>query len=148
MNFSKHEDNVYNSGSLKSSYIEENNSFLSKKSWLFISHKILDSLNFSILILIVIFSSISFNSQSRWTNLYSMLKDIRTINNNLIDYISTTEELYIKEIDQLDNIKQTTSKDLIYLYKNIELEKINSLTNFLINIRKGIQEGKYQRGYL
>ena len=148
MNFGKHEDNFYNFGVFRSSFTESNNSSLSRKSKLFISHKILDSLNISILILIFIISFICFNSQSRWTDFYTMMKDMRTINNNLIDYISITEESYIREIDQLDNLKQTTSKDLIYLYKNIELEKINSLSQYFINIRKGIKEGQYQRGYL
>ena len=111
-------------------------------------HKIINSINISLIILISILSFLSFNSQREWTNLYSLMKDIRIINNSLFDYISIIEEQYINEIDKLDNFKKTTSKDLIYITNKSEQQKINKINKFFFNLRKGIQEGRYQRGNL
>ena len=58
------------------------------------THKIFNSINISLLILIFILSFLSFNSQRKWTMLYKNLAKIRSDNNNLIDYISKTEEFY------------------------------------------------------
>ena len=58
---------------------------------------------------------ISFDNQRNWTNTYELLSTIKINNNNLIDYISKTEEFYIGEIETLNNYKKATPKDLIYL---------------------------------
>ena len=55
-------------------------------------HKILNSINISLLILIFILSFLSLNSQKKWTSFYKNLAKTRLYNNNLIDYISKTEE--------------------------------------------------------
>ena len=110
-------------------------------------HKIFNSLNFSLLILIVILSFLSFNSQRKWTNIYKNLAKTRSNNNNLIDYISKTEELYINEIESLNKLKKTTPKDLIYLDKEISKQKKNKLVKSIKNIQDGLQDSKYQRGY-
>ena len=77
-----------------------------------------------------------------------MMKYMRSSNNDLVDQISITEELYINEIDKLNNFKKTTSKDLIYIKNDIKKQKINKFIQFFLNLMKGIQEGRYQRGNL
>ena len=102
------------------------NQINSKKISLFnlkLIHKIFNSINISLLILIFILSFLSFNSQRKWTILYKNLAKTRSNNNNLIDYISKTEEFYINEIESLNTLKKTTPKDLIYLDKQITKEK-------------------------
>ena len=86
-------------------------------------HRIFDSLNISFLILIFILSFLSFNSQRKWTNIYKNLAKTRANNNNLIDYISKTEEFYINKIESLNTFKKATPKDLIYLDKQITQNK-------------------------
>ena len=110
-------------------------------------HRILDSINISLLILIFILSFISFNSQKKWTSIYKNLAKTRSNNNNLIDYISRTEEYYINKIETLDNLKKTTPKDLIYLNKQITKEKKNNFNKKINYIQKGLKDSKYQRGY-
>ena len=110
-------------------------------------HRILDSINISLLILIFILSFISFNSQKKWTSIYKNLAKTRSNNNNLIDYISRTEEYYINKIETLDNLKKTTPKDLIYLNKQITKKKKNNFNKKIIYIQKGLKDSKYQRGY-
>ena len=39
------------------------------------------------------------------------------MNNNLIDFISKTEEFYISELESLNTYRKTKPKDLIYLDK-------------------------------
>ena len=56
-------------------------------------------------------------------NIYKNLVKTRTNNNNLIDYISKTEEFYINEIESLNTLKKTTPKDLIYIDRQITKEK-------------------------
>ena len=77
-------------------------------------HRIFDSVNISLLILIFILSFLSFNSQRKWTSIYKNLLKTRANNNNLIDYISKTEEFYINKIESLNSFKKATPKDLIY----------------------------------
>ena len=54
-------------------------------------HKLFDTINISLLILIFILSFLSFDSQRKWSNIYKVLSNTRVINNNLIDKISKTE---------------------------------------------------------
>ena len=121
-----------------------------KKNQLFntkLIHSILDSINISILILIFILSFISFNSQREWTNFYRNLAKTRAKNNNLIDYISKTEEFYIQEIESLKTFKKTTPKDLLYLDKQITNQKENYLIQKINNISDGLKDSRYQKGY-
>ena len=110
-------------------------------------HRILDSINISLLILIFVLSFISLNSQKKWTSIYKNLAKTRLNNSNLIDYISRTEEYYINKIETLDNLKKTTPKDLIYLNKQITKEKKNNFNKKINYIQKGLKDSKYQRGY-
>tara|TARA_Y100001968_G_C19040288_1_gene564155 strand:+ start:145 stop:576 length:432 start_codon:yes stop_codon:yes gene_type:complete len=110
-------------------------------------HKIINSINISLIILISILSFLSFNSQREWTNIYKNLAKTRLNNNNLIDYISKTEEFYINEIESLKKIKKTTPKDLIYLDKQISNQKRNKLIKIIKYIQDGLNDSKYQRGY-
>ena len=132
----------------KYSYLRINSFPMSGNSRIFIFHKIINVLNLSVLILLFTFSFLSLNGQRKWTNFYSLMIDLRTINNNLIDFISITEELYINEIDKLDNFKKTTSKDLIYVSENIKQKEIKKISQYFLNFKRGIQEGIYQKGNL
>ena len=82
-----------------------------------LANKIIDTINFSLLILVFTFSFLSLNSQRKWSNIYSNLTKTKINNNNLIDYIANTERFYIVELESLSTIKKTTPKDLIYLEK-------------------------------
>ena len=110
-------------------------------------HKILNSVNISLLILIFILSFISFNSQRKWTSIYKNLAKLRSNNNNLIDYISKTEEFYINEIESLNTFKKATPKDLIYLEKQITKNKNNYLNKKIKFMKDGLKDSKYQKGY-
>ena len=110
-------------------------------------HKILDSINFSFIILIFILSFLSLNSQRNWTNIYRNLAKTRSNNNNLLDYISRTEQFYINEIESLNILKKTTPNDLIYLDKQIPKKKKNKLIKFIKYIRDGLKDSKYQKVY-
>ena len=110
-------------------------------------HKIFNSINISLLLLIFILTFLSFDSQKKWTNIYKNLVKTRLNNNNLIDYISKTEEFYIKEIESLNTLKKTTPKDLIYLNKQITKQKKNKLIKNIKFIQDGLKDSKYHRGY-
>ena len=110
-------------------------------------HKIFNSINISLLILIFILSFLSFNSQRKWTSFYKNLAKTRLNNNNLIDYISKTEEFYIYEIESLNTFKKTTPKDLIYLDKQVSKKKKNKLIKNIKYIQAGLEDSKYLRGY-
>ena len=110
-------------------------------------HKIFNSINISLIILISILSFLSFDSQRKWTNIYKNLAKTRSNNNNLIDYISKTEEFYIDEIESLNTFKKTTPKDLIYLDKQINKQKKSKLIRKIKYIQDGLKDSKYQRGY-
>ena len=112
-----------------------------------LTHKIFNSINISLLILIFILSFLSFNSQRKWTILYNNLTKIRSNNNNLIDYISKTEEFYIDEIESLNTFKKTTPKDLIYLDKRITKKKKNRVIKYIKYFQDGLKDSRYQRGY-
>ena len=110
-------------------------------------HRIFDSVNISLLILIFILSFLSFNSQRKWTSIYKNLLKTRANNNNLIDYISKTEEFYINEIESLNTFKKATPKDLIYLDNQITQNKNNYLNKKIEFIKDGLKDSKYQKGY-
>ena len=123
--------------------ISDNKNFLNLK----LAHKIFDSINLSLLSLIFILSFLSFNSQREWTSIYNHLASTRSANNNLIDYISKTEEFYIKKLESLDSLKKTTPKDLIYLPKEIFRDKKNNLVRRMKYIKFGLKDSIFQRGY-
>ena len=138
-----------NENSLKNNFYDANK-ITSKKIKLFnlkFIHRIFDSLNISLLILIFILSFLSFNSQRKWTSIYKNLLKTRANNNNLIDYISKTEEFYINEIESLNIFKKATPKDLIYLDKQITQNKNNYLNKKIKFIKDGLKDSKYQKGY-
>ena len=122
----------------------------SKKILLFnlkLIHKILNSINISLLSLIFILSFLSFDNQRKWTNIYKNLAKTRLNNNNLIEYISKTEQYYTNEIESLNSLKKTTPKDLIYFDKTITKQKKNKLIKNIKYIQDGLKDSKYQRGY-
>ena len=138
-----------NENSLKKNLYDANKTN-SKKIKLFnlkFIHRIFDSVNISLLILIFILSFLSFNSQRKWTSIYKNLLKTRANNNNLIDYISKTEEFYINEIESLNTFKKATPKDLIYLDKQITQNKNNYLNKKIKFIKDGLKDSKYQKGY-
>ena len=143
MNINKNENSLKNN-------LYDANKITSKKIKLFnlkFIHRIFDSVNISLLILIFILSFLSFNSQRKWTSIYKNLLKTRANNNNLIDYISKTEEFYINEIESLNTFKKTTPKDLIYLDKQITQNKNNYLNKKFKFIKDGLKDSKYQKGY-
>ncbi len=139
-----------NENSLKNNLYDANKITSKKLKKLFnlkFIHRIFDSVNISLLILIFILSFLSFNSQRKWTSIYKNLLKTRANNNNLIDYISKTEEFYINEIDSLNTFKKATPKDLIYLDKQITQNKNNYLNKKIKFIKDGLKDSKYQKGY-
>ena len=143
MNINKNENSLKNN-------LYDPNKITSKKIKLFnlkFIHRIFDSVNISLLILIFILSFLSFNSQRKWTSIYKNLLKTRANNNNLIDYISKTEEFYINEIESLNTFKKATPKDLIYLDKQITQNKNNYLNKKMKFIKDGLKDSKYQKGY-
>ena len=143
MNINKNENSLKNN-------LYDANKITSKKIKLFnlkFIHRIFDSVNISLLILIFILSFLSFNSQKKWTSIYKNLLKTRANNNNLIDYISKTEEFYINEIESLNSFKKATPKDLIYLDKQITQNKNNYLNKKIKFIKDGLKDSKYQKGY-
>ena len=109
--------------------------------------KIIDRLNISIIILILFLSFISLSSQRKWTILYSSMLDIRNKNNNIIDYISKTEQYFLNEFEYQNNIKKTNPDDLLYLLNTQDKERKNFLSLLVKEISKGFYDGQYQRGY-
>ena len=143
MNINKNENSLKNN-------LYDANKITSKKIKFFnlkFIHRIFDSVNISLLILIFILSFLSFNSQRKWTSIYKNLLKTRANNNNLIDYISKTEEFYINEIESLNIFKKATPKDLIYLDKQITQNKNNYLNKKIKFIKDGLKDSKYQKGY-
>ena len=109
-------------------------------------HQIFDTINISLLVLIFILFFLSLDSQRKWSNTYKVLSKTKAINNNLIDYISKTEEFYISELESLNTYRKTKPKDLIYLDRTLEKKESFFKKNFRSFI-KGISDSKYQRGY-
>ena len=112
-----------------------------------IYYKIIDRLNISIIFLILFLSFISFNSQRKWTIFYSSMIDMRYKNNNIIDYISKTEQYFLNEIEHQNNIKKADPDDLIYIKKIREKKRINFLSLVAKEMIKGFNDGRYQIGY-
>ena len=109
-------------------------------------HQIFDTINTSLLVLIVTLFFLSFNSQRKWSNTYKNLSNTRTLNNNLIDYISKIEEFYISELESINTSRKTKPKDLIYLDK-IPEKKESLFKKNLSSFIEGFSHSKYQRGY-
>tara|TARA_B100000900_G_C20211672_1_gene566124 strand:+ start:9 stop:437 length:429 start_codon:yes stop_codon:yes gene_type:complete len=109
-------------------------------------NQILDAINISLLILIFTLFFLSFDSQRKWSNTYKTLSKTKTMNNNLIDYISKTEEFYISELESINGYKKTKPKDLIYLNKIAEKKETFLKKNFRTLI-EGFIDSKYLRGY-
>ncbi|EEE39695.1 hypothetical protein [Prochlorococcus marinus] len=109
-------------------------------------HQIFDTINISLLVLISTLFFLSFDSQRKWSNIYKTLSQTRSINNNLIDYISKFEEFYISELESLNIYRKTKPQDLIYLDKLAEKKESLFKKNLDIFI-EGFQDSKYQRGY-
>ena len=109
-------------------------------------HQIFDTINISLLVLIFTLFFLSFNSQRKWSNTYNNLSKTRAINNNLIEYISKTEEFYIGELEALNTYRKTKPKDLIYLEKTSE-KKESLFKKNLKSFIEGLNDSKYQIGY-
>ena len=109
-------------------------------------HKIFDTINISLLVLIFTLFFLSFDSQRKWSSTYKTLSKTRAINNNLIDYISKIEEFYINELESLNIYRKTKPEDLIYLEKLTE-KKESKFKKNLNTLIEGFRDSKYQRGY-
>ena len=130
----------------KVSYESQKNIKKLSKPHIHLIHQIFDAINISLLVLIFTLFFISLDSQRKWSNTYKTLSKTRAINNNLIDYISKTEELYISELESLNMYRKTKPEDLIYLNK-IEEKKESIFKKNLSSFIKGFRDTKYQRGY-
>ena len=124
----------------------ENNSEKISEINIQLIHQIINTINISLIVLIFTFFSLSLDSQRKWTNIYKTLSKTKTMNNNLIDFISKTEEFYISELESLNTYRKTKPKDLIYLNK-IEEKKESFFEKSFISLLKGIKNSAYQRGY-
>ena len=109
-------------------------------------HQIFNTINISLLVFIFTLFFLSFDSQRKWSNTYRTLSKTRTINNNLIDYISKIEEFYIGELNSLNKYKKTKPEDLIYLDKILEKKESVFKKNFS-SLIQGFSDSKYQIGY-
>ena len=109
-------------------------------------NQIIDTCNISLLILIFILFFLSFDSQRKWSYLYKTLSQTRVINNNLIDYISKTEQFYIGELESLNTYRKTKPKDLIYLNRIAE-KKESFFKKNLKTLIEGLSNSKYKKGY-
>ena len=109
-------------------------------------HQIFNTVNISLLVLIFIYLFLSFDSQRKWSKTYKTLSKTKAINNNLIEYISKTEEFYISELESLNSYRKTKPKDLIYLERTSE-KKESFFKKYFRSFIKGIRDSKYQRGY-
>ena len=137
---------IYENASYKQIILYHRNSKTTVSFFLSLIHKIFDTVNLSLLGFILIFSFLSLNSQREWSKTFEILSKTIAYNNNLIDYISKTEEFYLKELDSLNDFKKTSPRDLIYL-KKTEEKKDNYFKNKIIRIISGIKDSRYQRGY-
>ena len=109
-------------------------------------NQIFDTISISFVVLNFTLFFLSFDSQRKWSNTYKTLSKTRAMNNNLIDYISQTEEFYISELESLNTYKKTKPEDLIYFDKVAEKKESFFGKNFIIFF-EGVRESKYQRGY-
>ena len=130
----------------KVSYQSQKNSQKIFKLNIQLIHKIFDTINISIFVLIFTLFFLSFESQRKWSNIYKNLSQTQVMNNNLIEYISKTEEYYITKLDSISTHRKTKPKDLIYL----DIIKDKKESFFKKNFRsfiEGLSDSKYQRGY-
>ena len=137
----------------KQSYLKKKVSYQSQKNSEKISklnsqfiHQILDTINISLLILIFVLFFLSFNSQRKWSDTYNTLLKTKVMNNNLIDYISKTEEIYISELESINTNRKTKPEDLIYIDKLVEKNKsfiVKNMRSFI----EGLRDSRYQKGY-
>ena len=109
-------------------------------------HHLLDTINICLVILIFILFFLSLDSQIKWSSTYKIISKTKANNNNLIDYISKTEDFYLSEIESLNTFRKTKPKDLIYLNKIKEKKESFFKKNFRIFI-KGFVDSQYQKGY-
>ena len=130
----------------KVSYQSQKNSEKITKLNIQLFHQIFNTINISLLVLIFTLFFLSFDSQRKWSNTYKTLSNTKAINNNLIDYISKTEEFYISELESLNTYRKTKPKDLIYLDKITEKKESFFKKNYRSFI-EGFNASKYQRGY-
>ncbi len=138
----------------KKSYLKKKLSYGSQKNFeknisklnIKLIHQIFDTINISFIVLIFTLFFLSLDSQRKWSNTYKTLSKTRAMNNNLIDYISQTEEFYISELESLNTYKKTKPKDLIYLDKVAE-KKESFFGKNLIIFFEGFRDSKYQVGY-
>ena len=124
---------------------KRNSEKISKLNFQFI-HQIFNTINISLLVLIFTLFFLSFDSQRKWSNTFKTLSKTRTINNNLIDYISKIEEFYISELESLNIYRKTKPEDLIYLDKLPE-KKESLFKKNLSSFIKGFSDSNYQMGY-
>ena len=130
----------------KVSYVSQKNSEKIFKLNLRLVNQIIDTFNISLIVLIFILFFLSFDSQRKWSTTYKTLSQTKAMNNNLIDYISKTEEFYINKLESLYSYRKTKPKDLIYVDKVAEKKESFFRRNYRIFI-KGILDSKYQKGY-
>ena len=109
-------------------------------------HQIFNTINISLLVLIFTLFFLSLDSQRKWSNTYKTLSKTKSMNNNLIEYISKTEEFYIGKLESLNTYRKTKPKDLIYLERTAEKKESFFKKNFKSFI-EGFRDSKYQRGY-
>ena len=109
-------------------------------------NQIFDTISISFVVLNFTLFFLSFDSQRKWSNTYKTLSKTRAMSNNLIDYISQTEEFYISELESLNTYKKTKPEDLIYFDKVAEKKESFFGKNFIIFF-EGVRDSKYQRGY-
>ena len=137
----------------KYSYLKKKDSFESQKKEekifklnIQLIHQISNTVNISLLVLIFTLFFLSLDSQRKWSNTYKTLSKTKAMNNNLIDYISKMEELYISELESLNTYRKTKPKDLIYLNR-IPEKKENFFWKNFRRLLEGIRDSKYQIGY-
>ena len=138
----------------KKSYLKKKLSYESQKNSeknisklnIKLTHQIFDTINISFIVLIFTLFFLSLDSQRKWSNTYKTLSKTRAMNNNLIDYISQTEEFYISELESLNTYRKTKPEDLIYLDK-IPEKKESLFKKNLSSFIEGFSDSKYQRGY-
>ena len=87
----------------KVSYVSQKKSEKIFKLNLKLVNQIIDTSNISLAVLIFILFFLSFNSQRKWSYTYKALSKTKAMNNNLIDYISKTEEFYINKLESFYN---------------------------------------------
>ena len=109
-------------------------------------HQIFNTINISLLVLIFTLFFLSLDSQRKWSNTYKTLSKTKSMNNNLIEYISKTEEFYIGKLESLNTYRKTKPKDLIYLERTAE-KKESFFKKYFISFIKGFNDSKYQTGY-